>query len=692
MKISDSHFYKRSRVLNKKKLYAILIIFIMLFFGVGYAYLNTTVTINGSATIMENTWDVHFENIEVVDGSVEATSDAVITDDTVIDFTVDLRLPGDVYSFTVDVVNDGTIDAMLNEVLKTGLTTTQEAYVEYTVTYSDGEEIISKDSLPGGKQDQLLVSVKYKDDIEANDLPSENQTIDLTLETDYIQDDGTSDDRRPPRYLYDEIIAQNLENGEMVLDNEASTYVSASTGIDFGVAPSDTNGKGVYVRNGTESDTYPIYYYRGAVTNNNVVFANYCWKIVRTTETGGIKLIYNGEYEHSVFEPIESSGYINVTNDATYAYTYDSATKNWTSTNNGVDDTESVIKFSVATAGYYAINYVVSSEEGWDYAYFYLDDVELGVYSGEKSGSISLGEITSSNVITVKYTKDDYEDSASGSDTVSFNIGLKTGKTIKICNNTGTDSQIGTSKFNSDSEYNAYVGYMYGTPNSSTYEAEHLSTKTSTSSTIKTYIDTWYSQNMTSYTGYLEDTVWCNDRSIYDDPYLGLGTGTGWSTTVYNAYARVGFGSSGNSQPSLECINQNDRFTVNETMEGRINGNGALTYPIALLTADEITLGSGYYVIEELSIFNSLEEFSYDYSMINGYSTKSYLDIEENWWSLSPYINSGDAFQFYMKSNGVMFNGSVVSSYGVRPSLSLKLGTKISTNGDGSPINPFVVE
>ena len=129
-----------------------------------------------------------------------------------------------------------------------------------------------------------------------------------------------------------------------------------------------------------------------SVTNNNVVFANYCWKIVRTTETGGIKLIYNGT------------------------------------------------------------------------------------------------------------------------------------PTDGVCNNTGTDSQIGTSEFNTSSSvysYNAGVGYMYGTPNSSSYEEEHLSTKTSSSSTIKTAIDTWYGQNLTGYTSYLEDTVWCNDRSIVVNPWDG---------------------------------------------------------------------------------------------------------------------------------------------------------------------------
>ena len=37
-----------------------------------------------------------------------------------------------------------------------------------------------------------------------------------------------------------------------------------------------------------------VYYYYGAAANNNVIFGDYCWKIVRTTDTGGVKLLYNG--------------------------------------------------------------------------------------------------------------------------------------------------------------------------------------------------------------------------------------------------------------------------------------------------------------------------------------------------------------------------------------------------------------
>jgi len=513
-----------------------IILFIVLFFGVGYAYLNTMLTINGNATVHKNTWDVHFENITKVSGSVDATSEATITGETAIDFIVDLTLPGDFYAFKVDVVNDGTIDAMLSEVLKTGLTTDQEEYIDYTVTYFDGEEILSKDSLPSGKQDQLLISVKYRDDITADDLPNDDQSIVLTLSTDYIQDDGTSSDRRPSKpLLYNVIMEENLENGLMVLDNEASTYVSASTGIDFKVAPSDTNGKGVYVLNGTESDMYPIYYYRGEITNNNVIFAGFCWKIVRTTETGGIKLIYNG----------------------------------------------------------------VPAEDG-------------------------------------------------------------------TCDNTTGGPVIATHGFNL-SNYNAYVGYMYGSPNSSSYDAEHLSTKESNSSSAKSAIDNWYEKYMTNYTNYLEDTVWCNDRSFASN---NNGTGAGTSYTYYGAYSR-NYGAS-MTGPSLECVNQNDRFTVNEQVEGRVNGNGALTYPIALLTADELTLaGQGN----------------------QGYSANGYLNNGKTWWTMSPgYFNGSTAYNFVANYAGPLKSYLLVNTAVFRPSISLIHNMKYEFGGDGSVENPYIID
>lgn len=67
------------------------------------------------------------------------------------------------------------------------------------------------------------------------------------------------------------------------------------TNVDFSQGVSSSNGQGLMLSNTTQNDGYPVLYYRGDVINNNVIYADKCWLIVRSTETGGIKLIYNGE-------------------------------------------------------------------------------------------------------------------------------------------------------------------------------------------------------------------------------------------------------------------------------------------------------------------------------------------------------------------------------------------------------------
>lgn len=90
-----------------------------------------------------------------------------------------------------------------------------------------------------------------------------------------------------------ELLYNTLKN-KALRDDISSTYVTSSSGIDFNEVSSDTNGKGLYMIGSTRNDTYPIVYYRGDISNNNIIYAGYCWEIIRTTNTGGIKLQYAG--------------------------------------------------------------------------------------------------------------------------------------------------------------------------------------------------------------------------------------------------------------------------------------------------------------------------------------------------------------------------------------------------------------
>ncbi len=66
-------------------------------------------------------------------------------------------------------------------------------------------------------------------------------------------------------------------------------------GLDYSKGNSSANGEGIYLLNDTKNDKYPVYFYRGTHNlNNNIIYANFCWKIIRTTENAGVRIIYNG--------------------------------------------------------------------------------------------------------------------------------------------------------------------------------------------------------------------------------------------------------------------------------------------------------------------------------------------------------------------------------------------------------------
>ena len=94
--------------------------------------------------------------------------------------------------------------------------------------------------------------------------------------------------------IYEKLNLYETIANQAELDNTISSYVLNLKGINFSVQSSDINGKGIYTIASTKNNAYPIHYYRGDIDNNNVIFGNYCWQIIRTTETGGVKLIYNG--------------------------------------------------------------------------------------------------------------------------------------------------------------------------------------------------------------------------------------------------------------------------------------------------------------------------------------------------------------------------------------------------------------
>ena len=158
---------------------------------IAYAALNAVLTIQGSAQVTSADWDIHLANPKVTNGSVTTTVPTLATGKS-LTFSTTLNMPGDFYEFTVDVVNSGSIDAMIEKVTKTPeLTADQAKYLNYEVSYQNGESITNKQVIASGVTMPIKVRVEYRKDLSSTDLPTGQVQLTLGLVLDYIQSDGT---------------------------------------------------------------------------------------------------------------------------------------------------------------------------------------------------------------------------------------------------------------------------------------------------------------------------------------------------------------------------------------------------------------------------------------------------------------------------------------------------------------------
>lgn len=226
--------------------------------------------------------------------------------------------------------------------------------------------------------------------------------------------------------------------------------------------------------------------------------------------------------------------------------------------------------------------------------------------------------------------------------------------------------------FNTNYNDNKYVGYMYS-PSGTTASTGAKQAQTNTaSSTIKTQLETWYSNNILNRNldDYVADVIYCNDRSIPGTDKSGWNTDTGLgygnNATAFGAFSRLihvnteGF----IPTPILKCPQQNDAFTKND----KNMGNGALSQKVGLITADEIVLAGGKGGLHNLNYYL--------------YKGATYT------WSMTP--NSSNSSQASMFASHYSFTGcAVYASYGAAPVISLTPEYVSTFIGDGSSTNPY---
>ena len=228
-----------------------------------------------------------------------------------------------------------------------------------------------------------------------------------------------------------------------------------------------------------------------------------------------------------------------------------------------------------------------------------------------------------------------------------------------------TEGYIGKSAFNSTFKDPMYVGYMYGT--SGSLDSNRTNTN---NSTIKTYIDNWYNNNLSSYSKYIStEAVYCNDRE--------LAPGSTYNTAnvnfFYAPYGRL----ITNKTPTYNCTNNKDAFSGS-------NSEAKLTYPIGLMTADEVAYAGG-------KAFTNLPS-PYAWYYLN--SAGGSITGSTYWYSLSPIYWYGSFSWVWgvagSDNTGYLGRNDVLGSLAVRPVISLKSCTLYST-GNGAPETPYEI-
>ena len=269
----------------------------------------------------------------------------------------------------------------------------------------------------------------------------------------------------------------------------------------------------------------------------------------------------------------------------------------------------------------------------------------------------TMDECTSASIANINCTE--YKYANTGDDIYWRIIRTNSDGSVRLLyhgtSTTATDAYIGESEFSSKNNDIAYVSYMYGSLGS----IPNARTNQTNPSTIKTYIDTWYHNNLnTNYGKYLSTTaVYCNDRSTSDNEHFG-------------AYTRLYT----NKTPTYNCTNNKDAFSGS-------NSEAKLTYPIGLMTADEIAFAGGVWKTNAPTWY-----------YLN--SAKRSSTGKTEWFLLSPDSWIGGFLDvFYVEGSsypGRLNTSRGDTTYGVRPAISLKSCIKYST-GDGTAETPYEI-
>ena len=411
------------------------------------------------------------------------------------------------------------------------------------------------------------------------------------------------------------------------------------TNVNFGqkATVADGNGNGLNIVNGTENDQYPVYYFRGQVTDNNVIWGDYCWRVFRTTETGGTKMIYSG----------------------TPSLVQDGENTVKQCLSNGIISTE--INGSMTNA----IRYNNDQDSPADVGYMYGERVG---YESLKAGST---EYTFSNNVSRNgntYTLDTSTgQSITGTWADKHNIVAE--RYHYFCTD-GTTSCDETKIAYNFYAYSSNTRYIYYFPIGGYDDIEDVKAAMFANehdSVAKTAIEGWFEENsLDTHENDLEDTIFCNDRGLFSGALKDKDSSAA-DDSYFSGEARIHIRDlDGNVAPSLDCTDKRDSFTKTESA----TGNGKLGHRVGMITADEMTYGGmGWHSSD----------------------SSNYLWIGSSVFTMTPQTFMSGARAYLFAANTQLNQNPTMSSMGLRPVISIS-NPVVYEKGDGSSTNPYIVE
>jgi len=578
---------------NKKQIIALLVVVVLLM-TMAYSIFATQLNINATGNITSS-WNVYFESISA--GTAVGNASNVVAPSvtgTSANMSVNLELPGDSMTYEIVLKNSGTIGAIIENI---NANSSGSSGIIYTVS---GLNV--GDKLAGGDSKIITIKIEY-DPNTTTQIWEISKTLTVTI--DAVQDIGQT--------ITPQIPIIEGEQGTLtkaILDNNE---IQSDSYIDFSKPSAELAGyKEVHSETTTSvsMSSSAIYYYGTGYTFD--------------TAKGVYKLT-----------GAASSLWINMSTDfVDYPYTCQSTTMTGTCTT-----LYKMIEYTSATEGEaykYTSEKMYSPTNGKGLYYTNTNTMD------NKTTYYFRGDVANNYV---SFAKDE-----NGEDILWRIARINEDGSIRLIK----QDNITNSLYNKNMDDNAYVGYMYGTPGSASYELTHANT---TNSVIKEVLSVWYYDNLKTYEHFIASNAgFCNDRSVAE------GLGYGYDYTSYGSQSRM-------NAPQFKCPNESqDLFTLTTSTRG----NKKLTEPIGLLTVDEARYAGG----------TTTNEVRLNYLM-NG----------TDWWTMS----GGGLYKEETCVNHFTDDGTIYcgydNQYGVRPVINLKSGVEILDNGaDGTVDKPYIIK